>query len=292
VSKRSRDRQLAKLAARRAAERHAQQRRRAVIIGVAATIAVVGLALIVLAFRGGGGEAKKKQRAGTSPTPVATQTPTEVGTLKSKPAAAKVACGGKRPATAGKPKPQFDVAPSPSTIDPKKTYTAKIETSCGTIVVKLDALQAPNTVASFVFLADRHYFDGTYFHRIASDIDVIQGGDPTGTGTGGPGYSIPDELTGKDTYPPGTLAMANGGPNTGGSQFFIITGPKGHNLDSAPNYTVFGSIVDGLDVAQRIQQVPIVDPKAAAAGDLSGQRAAQAVYIESVKIVVTKKKAG
>jgi cyclophilin family peptidyl-prolyl cis-trans isomerase len=131
-----------------------------------------------------------------------------------------------------------------------------------------------------VFLAQRHFFDGTRIHRIDTSIDVLQGGDPTGTGTGGPGYSIPDELTGKEHYGTGTVAMANGGPNTGGSQFFFIVGPNGQGLDSAPNYTIFGKIVKGLDVAQRIEQIPIQNP----GGDISGQQPAQAVYIDRVTI--------
>ena len=159
-----------------------------------------------------------------------------------------------------------------------------VETSCGTIVIELDPKRAPQTVNSFVFLARAGYFDGQYIHRLDTSIDVIQGGDPTGAGAGGPGYSIPDELKGNESYTPGTLAMANGGPNTGGSQFFLITGPNGLNLDGNPNYTIFGHVTEGLDVAKRIQALPIQDPEAAAAGDLSGQRPVQAVYIDSVTI--------
>ena len=108
---------------------------------------------------------------------------------------------------------------------------------------------------SFVFLAKQSYFDGKYFHRLDTSIDVIQGGDPSGTGGDGPGYAIPDELTGKLTYTPGTLAMANAGANTGGSQFFIITGPR-INLDGNPNYTIFGKVVEGLDVAKGSRPFP------------------------------------
>jgi len=134
---------------------------------------------------------------------------------------------------------------------------------------------APQTVASFVFLAEHKFFDGTFFHRVVDSIDVVQGGDPTGTGSGGPGYSIPDELKGGEHYAPGSVAMANAGPNTGGSQFFLITGPGGANLDSNPNYTIFGHITDGLDVAKQINGFM---PKS---GD--GQPT-QAVYIDSVTI--------
>ena len=158
-----------------------------------------------------------------------------------------VACGADAPPEAGKPKPQF-AGPPPMTIDEQAAYRATVVTSCGTIVIDLDAKRAPQTVNSFVFLAERGYFDGQYFHRLDTSIDVIQGGDPTGTGSGGPGYAIPDELNGKLTYTAGTIAMANAGANTGGSQFFIITGPEGSNLDANPNYTIFGKVVEGLPI--------------------------------------------
>src|SRR5207244_3707802 len=141
------------------------------------------------------------------------------------------------PAAASKAKPQFS-GPPPLRIDQSKTYLATFQTSCGDITIKLLAKTAPITVNNFMFLAKHGYFDGTYFHRIADAIDVIQGGDPTGTGKGGPGYTIPDELPGGAKYGTGVVAMANAGPNTGGSQFFIITGPNGAKLDSNPNYSI------------------------------------------------------
>ena len=192
----------------------------------------------------------------------------------------EVACGAVEPAKAGKPKPQF-AGPPPMEIERKATYTATMQTSCGAIVIELDPKRAPQTVNSFVFLAEAGYFDGQYFHRLDTSIDVIQGGDPSGDGTGGPGYAIPDELTGDESYTPGTLAMANAGANSGGSQFFLITGPAGTNLDGNPAFTIFGKVIEGLDVAQRIQKLPIVDPDS---GDISGQRPPEAVYIESVTI--------
>src|SRR5207302_10764352 len=128
---------------------------------------------------------------------------------------------------------------------------ATFVTSCGDIVVKLFPAQSPHTVNSFVFLAAHHFFDGTFFHRIANELDVIQGGDPTESGSGGPGYTIPDEYSNGLKFKVGSLAMANTGqPNTGGSQFFFIDGPKGLTLP--PKYTIFGQIVQGLDVAKTI----------------------------------------
>jgi cyclophilin family peptidyl-prolyl cis-trans isomerase len=296
MSKRkTRERQLAKLAARRAAERRRRRRRR-ILGGVVGGVAFLAVALVlVLALTGGNGKPSAAKTptspaASASPSPQASYSPgtgKQTGTVTPAPAPEQVACGAKAPPGAGTPKPQFD-GPPPLTVDPANTYVATMETSCGTITFKLLASTAPFTVNSFVFLARHHYFDGQYLHRIDTSIDVLQGGDPKGTGTGRPGYAIPDELSGKDTYGPGTLAMANAGANTGGSQFFIITGPNGHKLDAQPNYTVFGQILHGLDVAQRIQKLPIQDPAKAASGDLSGQAPKQAIYIDKVTIQVAK----
>ena len=143
---------------------------------------------------------------------------------------------------------KFD-APPPMCIDPETTYHAEIVTSMGTMFVQLLPKRAPKTVNNFVFLARYHYFDGVIFHRIIKDF-VIQGGDPEGTGRGGPGYRFANEyptnqyrpfdpaLKSPVTYPRGTLAMANSGPDSNGSQFFIVY------QDSVlpPTYTVFGSI--------------------------------------------------
>jgi cyclophilin family peptidyl-prolyl cis-trans isomerase len=287
MSKRSRDRQLAKLAARRQAERTAAMRRRNLIVGgIAGAIALV-IALGGLSVLLGDGTQAGSPSVTPSTSPSGSPSPsaapgTKTGTVT--PTAAnesgEVACGAEAPPQAGKPKPQF-AGPPPMKIDPKATYAATVETSCGTIVIELDAKRAPTTVNSFVFLAKAGYFDGQYVHRLDTSIDVVQGGDPTGTGSGGPGYAIPDELKGDESYTPGTLAMANAGANTGGSQFFLITGPAGTNLDGNPNYTIFGKVVEGLDVAKRIQSLPIVDPSS---GDISGQRPVQAIYLESVTI--------
>ena len=286
MSKRSRERQLAKLAARRQAERDAQRRRQKRILGaiglVAAAVLVIAGASVILT--GGNGAASPSPTVSPSGSPSPQGKPgKQTGTVIPQPAPDTVACGGTAPDGTSQHKPQF-AGPPPMKIDPAKTYIAKMETSCGTIVIKLDAKTAPQTVNSFVFLADHRFFDAQHFTRIDTSIDVLQGGDPTGTGGGGPGYAIPDELQGGETYGPGVFAMANAGANTGGSQFFIITGKKGHNLDSNPNYTIFGHIIRGLDVAQRIQKLPIKDPTAASQGDLTGQAPKDAVYIVSVTI--------
>jgi peptidylprolyl isomerase len=138
-------------------------------------------------------------------------------------------------------------------IDPNKRYTATLDTSLGEIVIALDAVKAPKTVNNFVFLALNHYYDGVIFHRIINGF-MCQGGDPTGTGRGGPGYRFEDELPKPGQYQIGSVAMANAGPNTNGSQFFLVSGPSGVGLP--PQYSLFGQIVKGLDVLEKMQNVP------------------------------------
>ena len=136
-------------------------------------------------------------------------------------------------------------------IDPSKKYTATFETSRGSIVCELFAKDAPKTVNNFVFLARDKFYDGTVFHRVIADF-MIQGGDPTGTGRGGPGYKFEDELKeNPNRHQTGSLSMANAGPNTNGSQFFIT-----HNattwLDG--KHTVFGKVLSGQDVVDSVAQ--------------------------------------
>lgn len=150
------------------------------------------------------------------------------------------------------PKTQkFPAAPELG-IDPAKRYTATIDTSLGELVVALDAASAPQTVNNFVFLALHHYYDGIIFHRIINGF-MCQGGDPTGTGTGGPGYRFNDELPKPGRYEIGSVAMANAGPHTNGSQFFIVSGSSGVGLP--PLYSLFGKVVKGLDVVEAMQRV-------------------------------------
>ncbi|MEY4373543.1 MAG: hypothetical protein RL219_2312 [Actinomycetota bacterium] len=167
---------------------------------------------------------------------------------------------------------QFNDAPEMG-IDPSKRYTATMETSMGSIVIALDAIKAPKTVNNFVFLALYHYYDGIIFHRIINGF-VCQGGDPTGTGRGGPGYRFADELPKPGQYEIGSLAMANAGPNTNGSQFFLISGPDGAGLP--PAYSLFGKVVKGLDVVDAMQRVPTG----------AGDRPKTDVVINSVTVTV------
>jgi cyclophilin family peptidyl-prolyl cis-trans isomerase len=146
-------------------------------------------------------------------------------------------------------------APPQMVIDPSGNYTATIETNRGTIVVDLLAEQAPSTVNNFVCLALAGYYDVTVFHRIIQGF-MIQGGDPTGTGSGGPGYQFADELpTGDLPYTRGTVAMANAGANTNGSQFFIVQQDQPAEFPS--NYSVFGRVTEGMDVVDAIAAAPV-----------------------------------
>ena len=164
----------------------------------------------------------------------------------------------------------FDAAP-PMCIDPEKTYTAEMVTNLGTMKIHLDAARAPKTVNNFVYLSRYHYYDGIIFHRIINGF-MCQGGDPTGTGRGGPGYKFEDELPQPGRYEIGSLAMANAGPNTNGSQFFIVTGQSGCGLP--PQYSLFGKVISGVEVALEMQGV---------ATDRN-DRPAEDVVIESVTI--------
>lgn len=150
--------------------------------------------------------------------------------------------------------------PPAMTIDQNKNYTATIKTNYGDIAVQLLARDAPKTVNNFVFLARQGYYNNVKFHRVIKGF-MIQTGDPTGTGAGGPGYQFADELPPKYQYEPGIVAMANAGPNTNGSQFFLCTGSQSKNLNSYPNYTVFGKVISGMDVALKIESVPVTGPE-------------------------------
>ncbi len=142
-------------------------------------------------------------------------------------------------------------------IDPEKEYVATLKTNMGDIKIRLLTSAAPRTVNNFVFLARNDFYDGTIFHRVIDNF-MIQGGDPTGTGTGDPGYKFEDEFEGNpNKHEPFTLSMANAGPNTNGSQFFITEGPTPH-LDG--RHTVFGRVIEGKDVVQKIASVQTSGP--------------------------------
>lgn len=171
---------------------------------------------------------------------------------------------------------QYNAPPSIS-IDTNAKYTAKMKTNKGTITIELFAKDAPKTVNNFVFLAKDGYYENVKFHRIIKGF-MIQGGDPTGTGAGGPGYKFEDEPVTKD-YSPGTIAMANAGPNTNGSQFFIMDA----KTDLPKNYTIFGQVTEGIDVVHTIANTPVTAGR-------SGERStpSENIVIESIEITEQK----
>src|SRR5680860_361391 len=231
--------------------------------------AVLACALAVAATAACGSDsASEAQAPGTAPA--ATTAPAGQTVTSS----TGETCVSREPDPAPDPK-TYSTAP-PMTIDRTAKYRATLTTSCGTIVIALDAARAPETVNNFVFLAREGFYDGLTFHRVVTGF-VIQGGDPEGTGRGGPGYEIPDELP-ADGYRPGAVATANAGPDTGGSQFFIVTG----DASALPNaYSRFGQVVKGLGVARTIEGFadPTADP-----GDPAAQTPTSAIYIEKVTI--------
>lgn len=165
---------------------------------------------------------------------------------------------------------QFD-APPPMCLEDGVTYSAVVTTNFGSYTIEFDAEAAPLTVNNFVVLARYRYFDDTRCHRIIPGF-VVQCGDPTATGTGGPGYRFEDELPEAGAYQLGSVAMANSGPDTNGSQFFVISGPQGEALP--PAYSLFGQVVDGLDVIAELD----------ALGSADGTPA-QPVQIRTVEII-------
>ena len=255
---------------------------------------MVGVATaIVLGFVFFGGKSSSSASStptvstGPSTSPSPTPVPgTQIGTITPTSTPPKVvACNGTVPKGAGKPKPQF-AGPPPNTVDPAKTYLATMETSCGTVVIELEAKTAPVAVNSFVFLARKGFYDGLTFHRIVKGF-VIQGGDPKGDGTGGAGYQFQIETNPKVTFDsPGLLAYANGGPGTNSSQFFI-TLAKLPQLDPSAqgSYTIFGKVIKGLAAVMQIGDIPGTSNPG-----IPGENSVptQAVYIDSVTISVKK----
>ncbi|QQE81346.1 peptidylprolyl isomerase [Alicyclobacillus sp. SO9] len=159
------------------------------------------------------------------------------------------------------------------------TYQAVIHTNKGDLTVDLFSEDAPITVNNFVFLAQDGYFDDVIFHRIIKGF-MVQTGDPMGTGMGGPGYQFQDELPPVVPYEPGVVAMANAGPNTNGSQFFICSGEHSKNLNQQPNYTVFGKVSKGMDVVQKLENTPV---GRSSMGEMS--KPEETVKINSVEIL-------
>jgi cyclophilin family peptidyl-prolyl cis-trans isomerase len=184
------------------------------------------------------------------------------------------------PTASAKPK-QWSKAPD-MIIDPKKSYEAEMTTSKGKFTIQLFAKEAPKTVNNFVFLAKEGFYDNVTFHRIIKSF-MIQTGDPLGNGSGGPGYRFEDELNTPYKYEEGTVAMANSGANTNGSQFFICTGPDAvFSLNARPNYTIFGKVTAGIENVQKIADTPVkMNP---GGNDDSPSMPTEKVIIQSITI--------
>ncbi len=281
-------RKLAGQQARRA--RQAAQRRRIAVISSAAVVAVVLVGIVLLSTLGRGGtdpgsgapSAAAPPSAGAQPPATGTTpeaVPTEVVALPTRPTPLPAAVSCDYPADGEAAKPADP--PPAADVSARGTVPVTLRTSAGAIPLTLDRALAPCTVNSFTSLARQGYFDATTCHRLTTDpgLQVLQCGDPSGTGSGGPGYTIPDEVFPELGYGRGLLAMAKtSAPNSGGSQFFMVYG----DAELPPDYTVFGSIdPEGLEVVDGIARTGHDDSLASSAG---GGKPVQPVTIEAATV--------
>ena len=275
ATKQQRDRDLKARQARAAAAaaKRKQAQRKRLAIGVStAVLLVLGVSVFVSSGNG------TKVASGTSTTVVS----------KAPPAVLKPVAPGAT-ITGDTPCPKADgtsdrtttfAKPPPNCLTPGKTYSAEFNTSKGKFTISLDTKAAPNTVNNFVVLARYHFYDGIPFHRVVPGF-VIQGGDPLASGLGGPGYKFDDELPKAGSYKIGSVAMANSGPNTNGSQFFIIVGDAGTSLQ--PQFTLFGQVTEGMDIVKSIEAVGTAETST----DPNGGKPTQAIIISSITIKET-----
>ncbi len=245
----------ARQAAIAAARKRQQSRTRAIAGGFLALVLIAGVAVVV----NGGGDDQKVASTGPTTTTIEGTATTAVAKkpVELPPLAQGTSIKGDTPCPPADGSAQRTTTfekPPPLCVAVAKTYTAEIQTTKGLLVASLDVKNATKTVNNFVVLARYKYFDGIAFHRIIPGF-VIQGGDPLQTGLGGPGYKFEDELPKAGAYKVGSLAMANSGANTNGSQFFIITGDTGTSLP--PSYSLFGQVTQGLEVVKAIEDVGI-----------------------------------
>jgi cyclophilin family peptidyl-prolyl cis-trans isomerase len=249
-----RARQRAAREARLAAEAQRQKRRKQ--IRNVAIIVVVAAAIVGIAYAVSSGNKPPVQSQSNVSTTTLAPTKANDAKLQAQANAVAVRAGCPASTSARVNTQKFTAAPAMQ-IDASKTYTATVVTTTGTFTVALDAKTAPITVNNFVFLAEHGFYHCVIFHRVIPQF-MDQTGDPTGTGTGGPGYTITDENPAKaaspsSQYPLGSLAMANtGAPNSGGSQFFIVAGPEGESLSNT--YALFGQVTSGMNVVDTINK--------------------------------------
>lgn len=266
-------------------EREAARRRFTLIASVVGALVVIAVVVTVIAVTTGGSTPSAAGKsasptssvgASTSAAPSSTA-PTSAATS---PTAAAYPCTFEKSGSAAKP------ATPPSTTPPKKgMVTVSVATTRGAMTFTLNRALAPCTVASFVSLVRQHYYDRTPCHRlVTAGIYVLQCGDPSGTGAGGPGYTIPDEATGKETYPAGTIAMARtSSAHSGGSQFFLVyrSSPTLQQNLGRLQYTVFGTVKSGLGVVQTVAKAGV------AAGGQSSTDGKPKLSVQLTKLTVT-----
>jgi peptidyl-prolyl cis-trans isomerase B (cyclophilin B) len=242
--RREAERRRLKRQLQRRAEREARRRRFAVIASIAGTVVLIAVIITVVVFTGND---NSSPAAGHSPISKPPTSSAAAPSSSTTPPASEAAypCTWTPSGT-----PARQVSPPPTTKPPK---TGKVDllvsTSLGPLTFQLDRSAAPCAVESFTSLAEQNYYDQTPCHRLTtSGIYVLQCGDPSGTGSGGPGYSFADELSGHEKYDRGVIAMANSGPNTNGSQFFIVY--KKSQLP--PSYTIFGTVTSGMKIIDKV----------------------------------------
>ena len=248
TEKRARQKEQSRTRAEQARKEAEATARRKRFISLSSIVVVLAAVVGLIAFLSSGDDDTTTAESETSTTAATTTTVAGETTTTAFTEAAPGSAPCPEADGSSERRTEFD-GPPEMCIDTAKTYTAEVETNEGTFTIQFDAQKAPKTVNNFVFLARYHYFDGLIFHRIIDGF-VIQGGDPQGTGQGGPGYSFGDELPSAGEYQKYSVAMANSGPNTNGSQFFVITGDQGVQLP--PQYSLFGKVVDGTDVVDKI----------------------------------------
>jgi peptidyl-prolyl cis-trans isomerase B (cyclophilin B) len=266
---------------REAALRRLRRRRNTMLygsVGLATVIVALGVGFLLNrgenpATQGGAAAAATSTTAGPTTT---TAPATNDARADAPTAPAEAACDAKTPKRVERA--SYQSKPSKA-LKSGVTYDAEVRTSCGNFTIRLDAKAAPETVNSIVFLARKKFYDSTWFHRIVpggeGQIGVIQGGDPTGSGRGDAGYSLPDEFpSAASVYKKYTVAMANSGPGTTGTQFFINFQDNTKGLQ--PSYTLIGEVVKGKDVIDKIAKTPV--------GGATGDTPTQAVWIERMTI--------
>jgi peptidyl-prolyl cis-trans isomerase B (cyclophilin B) len=278
AGKRDRQRKLARERLRRQETRRQQRARRARLWTAISTVCCVVIAL------GVGGYFLFRPSSGKAAAAAATATPTPTAAATATPTATATASAVAEPAThcayISNPPAARNVGTPPTTPDSTATYQATIATNRGDVVIDLLNSKATCTVNSFVYLAAKKYFNNTKCVRLttSSPLYVLQCGDPTGTGSGGPGYKFADENLAGATYPEGTIAMANAGANTNGSQFFVVY----KNSTLSPSYTPFGKVVAGLGIVQNVAKAGSDNSNGSGDGHPK-----ESVIIESVTIKKT-----